>query len=287
MKAQTHEPARTVKSQAQQPVLVIGGNGKTGKRIVQQLSELHWPVKAASRSCETRFDWHDINTWKPALQGMHAVYISFQPDLAVPGSIDAIRQLVKIASETDIQKLVLLSGRGEEEAEKCEHIVINSGIDWTILRASWFCQNFSEGFFLEPLQANHFALPIDNIAEPFIDTDDIADVAIAALTEDGHSKKLYELTGPRLLTFREATEEIGKAIGRIIRYEQISLDEYTAMLKNYNVPQEYIRLMTYLFTEVLDGRNQSVKDGVQQALGRKPTDFSEYVRKTAATGIWG
>jgi uncharacterized protein YbjT (DUF2867 family) len=165
--------------------------------------------------------------------------------------------------------------------------VMDAGVDWTIVRASWFCQNFSEGNFLEPIQAGHVALPAGNIGEPFVDADDIADVAVAALTEAGHSKKVYEVTGPRLLTFKEAIAEIAKATGRDIKYEQVPVKAYADLLSEYGLPKDLIWLVNYLFAEVMDGRNESIADGVQQALGRKATDFSEYVKKAAATGVWG
>ena len=272
---------------AKNPILVLGGTGKTGQRVVKQLQALDWPLRVGSRSGHPPFDWLDTRTWKPCVEGIHSVYITFQPDLAVPGAVDAIRFFTKTALEAGVKKLVLLSGRGEKEAEACEQVVMHAGVDWTILRASWFCQNFSESVFLEPVQAGHLALPAGDIPEPFVDVDDIADVAVAALTEEGHNGKLYELTGPRMLTFKEASQEIGKAIGRIINYEQIPIGDYAAMLRSYHVPEDQVDLVVSLFTEVLDGRNASLPDGGQRALGRKPTDFAAYVKKAAATGVWG
>jgi uncharacterized protein YbjT (DUF2867 family) len=241
----------------------------------------------ATFSGNPKFDWNDEATWENALNNIKSVYISYYPDLAIPGASQSIEQFTKLAVKKGVQKLVLLSGRGEEEAQQCEKVVMSAGVDWTIVRASWFCQNFSEGNFLEPILAGHVALPAGNTGEPFIDVDDIADVAVAALTEEGHSKKLYEVTGPRLLTFKEAIGEIAKATGRTIQYEQVPVEDYAGVLAEYGLPKDVIWLVTYLFTEVLDGRNESVADGVQQALGRKATDFSEYVKKVAATGVWG
>ncbi|MBT1698050.1 NAD(P)H-binding protein [Fulvivirgaceae bacterium PWU4] len=275
------------KSTSKNRILVLGANGKTGGRIVQRLTTLGWPVQSAARSTTPRFDWDDSTTWAPVLQNIHSVYISFQPDLAMPGAVKTVKQFAAAAVKSGVKKMVLLSGRGEEEAQECEKVIKEAIDDWTIIRASWFSQNFSEGNFLKPVLAGHVALPVGNVKEPFIDTDDIADVAVAALTEEGHSGQLYEVTGPRLLSFKEAVEEIGKATGKEIRYEQISSKEYAVMLKEYGLPDDLISLITYLFCEVLDGRNTSVTDGVQRALGRKPTDFSEYVKKSAATGVWG
>jgi uncharacterized protein YbjT (DUF2867 family) len=268
-------------------ILVIGSNGKTGRRVFQKLNDRGVAAQGATHSGNPKFDWNDESTWEKVLNNIQSVYISYYPDLAIPGAVKVIEQFSKLAVKKGVQQLVLLSGRGEEEAQACEKVVMNAGVDWTIVRASWFCQNFNEGNFLEPILAGHVALPAGNIGEPFIDADDIADVAVAALTEEGHSKKLYEVTGPRLLTFKEAIAEIAKATGREIKFEQIPMKAYADVLAEYGLPKDVIWLVTYLFSEVLDGRNESVADGVQQALGRKATDFSEYVKKAAATGVWG
>ena len=160
------------------------------------------------------------------------------------------------------------------------------GAEWTVVRASWFMQNFSESFFLEPVLAGEVALPVGAVREPFVDVDDIADVAVAALTEDGHAGQVYELTGPRLLTFAEAVDEIGRASGQELRYVPISIDEYASAAAEQGEPADVVELMRYLFTEVLDGRNAYLADGVQRALGREPRDFADYARDAAATGVW-
>lgn len=268
------------------PILILGGTGKTGKRIAQLLAEKNLPVRIGSRSASPAFDWEDPATWRAALEGVSAVYLSYFPDLAVPGTADVIRTFTQLAVAAGVKKIVLLSGRGEHEAEACEKIVINAGMEWTILRCAWFSQNFSEGYLLEPLQAGFVALPAGGVREPFIDGDDIADVAVAALTEDGHAGELYELTGPRLLTFAEAVAEVAKATGQQIQYQQVSVDEYAGMLAEYGLPNDFVWLISYLFSEVLDGRNESLTDGVQRALKRAPRDFGDYVRTTAASGIW-
>jgi uncharacterized protein YbjT (DUF2867 family) len=266
--------------------LVLGGTGKTGKRVAERLQKLNQPVRIGSRNGSPTFDWENQSTWAGALKDVEKVYITFQPDLAVPGAVETIQSFVSKAKEGTVQKLVLLSGRGEKEAEQCEQVVMSSGIDWTIARASWFSQNFSENYLLDSILAGHVALPTRGIMEPFVDADDIADVVTAALTSTKHSKKIYEITGPRLLTFQDAVREISEAAKFPIQYQEISISEYKAMLTEYNTPPEFIWLLEYLFTEVLDGRNANLGDGVHQALGRKATDFSDYVKRTVATGVW-
>jgi uncharacterized protein YbjT (DUF2867 family) len=272
--------------QQENNTLVLGGNGKTGRRVAERLKSRGLPVRIGSRTAEPAFDWEDQNTWQAALQDIANVYISFYPDLAVPGAAEAIRAFTDQAVQSGVQRLVLLSGRGEEVAQHCEQIVQQAGVDWTILRSSWFSQNFSEAFLRDLVLSGELALPAGNVKEPFIDADDIADVAVAALTEDGHAGKLYEMTGPSLLTFTEVVEEIAKTTGRDIHYVQISHDDFVAGLKAQSVPADMVSLLDYLFTTVLDGRNAHLNDGVQRALGRQPRDFATYVRDAAATGAW-
>lgn len=266
--------------------LVIGGTGKTGRRVAERLTAQGVPTRIGSRSGTPPFDWEDQSTWASALQGVRAVYVTYSPDLAVPAAPPAIQAFSDLAVKNGVEHLVLLSGRGEEEAQRCERIVQNAGIDWTILRASWFNQNFSEGAFHELVLGGVVALPAGSVGEPFIDVDDIADVAVAALTEDGHAGQLYELTGPRLMTFTDVVNEIAKASGRDIRYQQIPAEVFTNALKEQGVPRDAVEMLDYLFTTVLDGRNAYLTDGVQRALGRPPRDFSEYARTVTASGAW-
>ena len=190
------------------PILVLGATGKTGRRVMERLTVAGMPVRAGSRAADPPFDWNDQTTWTPVLKGVAKVYITFQPDVAVPGATELVRLFTKEAVAAGVEHLVFLSGRGEEEAQAAEGVVREAGVAWTILRASWFAQNFSESFLLEPLLDGHVALPAGDIPEPFVDVNDIADVAFAALTEPGHADQLYELTGPRMLTFVEAVAEI-------------------------------------------------------------------------------
>jgi len=266
--------------------LVLGGTGKTGRRVAERLVAAGHRVRTGSRSAEPPFDWEDRRTWAAALQGMRSAYIAYQPDLAVPGAVATVQAFSAQAVASGVTKLVLLSGRGEAEAEEAERALQATDADWTILRSSWFCQNFSESFFLDPLLAGEVVLPVGSVPEPFADAEDIADIAFAALTEARHSHQLYEITGPRALTFADAVGEIARAAGRSIAFVPVSPEAYRAALVEAGVPGDYIELVLYLMTTVLDGRNTPVADGVQRALGRPPRDFSDYARRTAATGIW-
>lgn len=275
----------TTNAQDERPILVLGGTGKTGRRVVERLAARGIPTRIGSRSAQPPFDWNDQATWAPALQGVGAVYVTYYPDLAIPSAPEAVRAFVDVALAQGVRRHVLLSGRGEEEAQRAERMVQESGADWTIVRCAWFMQNFSEDYLVDPVRSGEVVLPAGDKPEPFVDADDIADVAVAALTDDRHTGELYELTGPRLLSFGEAVAEIARATGRDIAYVPISVEDYAAGAAEHGVPEEFVGFLTYLFGEVL-GNNAYLTDGVQRALDRQPRDFADYARATAATGVW-
>ena len=266
--------------------LVLGGTGKTGRRVVERLASRGVPTRVAPRAGDPPFDWGDQSTWDAVLDGVTAAYISYAPDLAIPGATDAIHAFVERAVERGVRRLILLSSRGEEEAQRCDLIIQRPDIEWTVVRASWFCQNLSEGSFLDMVLAGEITLPAGDVREPFVNAADIADVAVAALTEDGHAGQVYELTGPRLLTFAEAVDEIVRATGRTIRHVQIPPETFAAGVAETGLPEDIAWLLDYLFATVLDGRNVHLGDGVRRALGREPGDFAEDARRSAAAGVW-
>jgi uncharacterized protein YbjT (DUF2867 family) len=266
-------------------ILVLGGTGKTGRRVAERLKARGLPVRIGSRSGEPPFEWNDQSTWAPVLRDVQSVYVVYYPDLAFPGAAETIRSFAEMAVKSGAGRLVLLSGRGEEEALVSEQGVRECGAEWTILRSTWFCQDFNEDFLLPPVLSGTLALPAGDVAEPFVDAEDIADVAVAALTADGHAGQVYELTGPRLLTFTDAAREISRATGREISYVPVSPEQFASVLAE-NVPAEHVAALVDLFTRVLDGRNAHLADGVQRALGREARDFTEYARDAATTGVW-
>lgn len=266
--------------------LVLGGNGKTGRRVVERLRAAGHAVRAASRSTHPRFDWEDRSTWAAALDGARRAYITYQPDLAVPSALATVTALFDQAVKSGVERLVLLSGRGEVEAEQAEDALKASGADWTILRCSWFCQNFSETFLAEAIRAGVVALPVRPMPEPFVDVEDIAEAAVTALTQGGHSGQLYELTGRSAISFPDAVAMIALATGREIRFMSVPAEAYRAELQQAGLPPVEVDLVLYLMTTILDGRNQQPTDGVQRVLGRPAGDFADYVRRTAATGVW-
>ncbi len=265
--------------------LIIGAGGKTGARVAERMAR-RGAVRGASRGTTPSFDWRDRPTWAPALRGAARADVTFQPDLAIDGADADIAELARLAREEGLQQMVLLSGRGEPGAQRAEQALIASGLGWNVVRASWFAQNFSEGVFADGIRAGLLALPAGAVPEPFIDAGDIADVATATLTNPMLRNRIFEVTGPRALTFAEAVDIIGRATGRPAAYRQITPEAFAHSLAPY-LPPEMIALLTQLFTEVLDGRNIAPADGVRQALGRAPRDFTDFAAQAAARGAWG
>jgi uncharacterized protein YbjT (DUF2867 family) len=268
-------------------ILVIGGTGKTGRRVVDGLTQLGHNVGIGTRKNAPAFDWDDQSTYTQALKGMDRAYIVYYPDLAVPGAKEAIAALTEAALKEGLEKVVLLSGKGETEAEACEQIVANSGLNYTLVRASWFNQNFSEGAFRDFVLTGQVALPMPDAEIPFVDANDIAEVVTKVLVDDSYNGQTITVTGPRKMTFAEAVQIMSDGIERDLQYIPISIEEFKEGMKSAGLPDSYVWLFGYLFKEVLGNPdNQEVSHDVERVLGRKATDFKEYVEQTVPTGIW-
>jgi uncharacterized protein YbjT (DUF2867 family) len=266
--------------------LITGGTGKSGSRVAQRLTARGLPVRIGSRKGQPPFEWHDPSTWQPVLRDVSAAYLAYVPDLTFPGAAEAIRGFADAAVEAGVRRLVLLSGRGEDRTDASERAVTDSGAEWTVLRSALFAQDFSEDLLLPYVEVGAITLPAADVGEPFVDLADVADVAVEALTGDGHAGRVYELTGPRLVTFAEAAAEISAVSGRDLRYEPVTPEESTRLLTEAGMPPSDAAALTDLFATVLDGRNAYVTKDVPEVLDRPARDFSDYVRAAAAAGAW-
>ncbi|MDQ0986206.1 NAD(P)H-binding protein [Streptomyces sp. V2I9] len=292
----TTPDTRTDTTPTRGPVLVIGGTGKTGRRVVARLRELGVETRAASRSGETRFDWAEPATWGPALDGAAAVYI-----VPLDTSPSPTPPLVERAVASGVRRLVLLSARGVDVPGyfgpghdvggphgEGERAVRASGLEWTILRPGWFAQNFSEGVFLDGVRSGELALPTGDGKAAFVDADDIAAVAVAALTEDGHAGQEYGLSGPRALGIADVLDEIAKATGKRAAYVPVDPSVFRAgLVEGQGFTDEEAGLWTDALIPITTSQEAPVLDGVRRALGREPRDIADVVREAAARGVWG
>ncbi|WP_247826261.1 SDR family oxidoreductase [Arthrobacter antioxidans] len=265
-------------------ILILGGAGRTGARIHHRLTTRGVPTRLASR--RTGFDWHHPETWPAALEGMSAAYVCFSPDLALPGVPGKMEAFGRLAARSGLERLVLLSGRGEEGARASETALRAGGVPTTVLRCSWFQQNFSEHFLTGPVRRGSLRLPAPDVPEAFVDLDDVADAAVRALTRTVPRDAVYELSGPELLTFTDVVAVLSGVCGRGIAFEPVDVPTFVADLAVDGIPREDAEPLAYLFTEILDGRNASLGDGIEQLLGRRASPFSSYARVAAETGVW-
>ena len=268
------------------PILIVGGTGKTGRRVAERLVDAGRSVRIAARSTTPRFDWNEPDTWDHCLDGVTAAYVAYYPDLGFPGAADTLATFAETAARRGVERLVLLSGRGEEDAALSEAAVRAAYPELTVLRASLFAQNFSEHFLLGPVLDGVIALPAGEVAEPFIDAQDVADVAVSALIDPGYEGRLYELTGPELLTFTDVASELSRVTGREIVYTPVSAADYAAGAIAHGVPPEEVAPLTDLLTRVFDGRNAFVTGDVAAVLGRPARTFAAYAAEAAVTGVW-
>ncbi|MFG2642204.1 NAD(P)H-binding protein [Streptomyces sp. NPDC048370] len=277
------------KNSTTKPVLVLGSTGKTGRRVLSRLRHSGHEVRAASRKGPTRFDWTDESTWEPALKGAGAAYLV---DAQTEDAAESMRAFTHLAAARGVERLVLLSAsdwvvpEGEEKLP-CERAVRESGAAWTIVKPAWFAQNFSEDpYYRGQILDGAFVSSAGTGREPFVDADDIADVAVAALTEDGHAGQTYRLSGPRAISFDDVLDEIARATGRTLTHRAVTPEEFAAIGARHGLPEGYVHLLDELYGWIREERFAQLSDGVQRALGREPRDFADYVRTAAATGVW-
>ncbi|MFB6835583.1 NmrA family transcriptional regulator [Streptomyces sp. NPDC056361] len=278
---QQTQPASTTRATT---VLVTSATGKTGRRVAERLAARGATVRAGSRTGATPFDWEAPDTWAAALRGADAAYVAYYPDLAAPGAVEAMETFGRLAVENGVRRLTLLSGRGEPEAVLAEESLraAASGAELTVVRASFFAQNFSEGLLAEGVAEGAVVFPAGDTAEPFIDADDLADVVVETLTADGHAGRVHEVTGPRPVPFAEVAAEISRASGRPVVYAPASEADYAGMLAGFGLPAPEAEWLAALFATLLDGHNAHATDGVKRILGREPRSFADF-----ATEAWG
>ncbi|MBO9447385.1 NAD(P)H-binding protein [Ruegeria sp. R14_0] len=267
-------------------ILVIGATGKTGKRVAERLHARGLAVRYGTRRSAIPFDWEKPETWQASLAGIKSAFVAYSPDLAVPSAHDVIEAFVTAAEEAGLRCIVMLSERNEARAQACEQLVKDSSLEWTILQPSWFMQNFSEGGFLDSVLAGEVSAPDSGAKEPWVDLEDVADVAVEALLEDGHAGQVYEITGADLLTWDEAMAVIAAVTGRDITYKTITPEEFEATLVAAGFPEADAKFVAELVAEILNGKNASTSDGLQRALDREPRTFQQFAEAANAAGCW-
>lgn len=268
-------------------ILVLAATGKTGRRVVDRLQAAGVNVRAASRDSTVQFDWNNRATWSAALNGVSTVYVAL-PLTPVP-----VEDFVDQALAAGVRRFVALSGRGADiwenhgqEMVDLERAIRGSGVDWSIVRASNFAQNFDEDVFRESIMAGELALPVGGMSEPFVDVEDVVDVAVTMLTQDAWVGHTVEVTGPESLRWGDAVAEIARASGRKIQFIDVPPEEFAIRLRAQSLPDADAKALEAMFTEIRRGRLTEPTKGVQEVLGREARAFADYAATAAATGAW-
>jgi uncharacterized protein YbjT (DUF2867 family) len=265
------------------PILVLGGTGTVGGRVVDQLRGQGVPVRPASRHTAPRFDWADPGTWDAVLAGVRRAYLLLPDDVGLPEGF------VERALAAGIERVVLHSDRGAEVMGVTRLLEAEAAVrqfpEWTIVRADWFDQNF-ETFFRDAVIGGRLAVPVGEARQGFVDAADIAAVGVRALLDDDLVGRILELTGPEALSFREATRIIGEVIGHDIEFDGTA-GAYREQMTGLGLPDEVVEGLIAGFA-ALAARGDTRPTGVVEAvLGRPARSLRAYAENAAARGVWG
>ncbi len=273
-------------------ILVTGATGKVGSEILKQLiakgadvrAGFHHPEKANVTGAEVvAFDYSNPATVEAALVGVNKLF------LMSPGNnAEQENRVTDLAKKAGVKHIVKLSAAGVEANDNsplriAEKHIEASGVAYTFLRPSWFSQNFSTGQ-LENIRAGEIRIPAGEGKTGFVDTRDIAAVAVAAFTEEGHANKAYIITGEKALDHFEVAAILSEAIGKEVRYEPITDEEFRAITTAQHWPQEIAETMSMLYGLVRNGWTSIVTNTVTEVLGRQPISFEQYAADHAE--IW-
>ena len=262
-------------------LLLLGGTGKVGRRLAERLEAQGHTARAVGRNSTPRFDWRDESTWAPALDGVDGVFI------VGPGSASdwstRLEHFLATAAEQRVRHAMLLSARGVEflpdgAVARAEAALRRGPLAWTIVRPTHFAQNFTEAMFV-PGDDGAFFAPVADGREPFIDVNDIADVAAVALTDEGYDGRILELSGPRAIDFDEAARILSEVSGRAISYVSESDVAHIARLRGQGLPEGYIEWRMAMLRGIASGADAYLSSDVEAVLGRSATSFEEWARR--------
>jgi ergot alkaloid biosynthesis protein len=272
-------------------ILVTGGTGKTGRRLVSELRGKGVECRVASRGAtvaegERPFDWTLPESWDGALEGVSTAYLVAPSAVGEPAPvmIDFLRR----AQKRGVSRFVLLSAAplpaGGPAMGQVHLWLKENAAEWTVLRPSWFMQNFSEGQHLASIQdEDGIYSATEDGRVPFVSADDIATAAMAVLTSEDPFNSDFILTGDRPLSYDEVAERIGMAVGRRISHRRLSSDELAARYRLLGLPPVYAEKLAAMDRAIAEGAEDRTTDSVKFLLGRPPISFDDFVEASAAS----
>lgn len=270
-------------------VLVTGATGKTGSRVVDLLRARGLTARAATRTPQIpgqiRFDWTDPDSFAPALDGVRAVYMVAPTGVAEP--LAAMRPFIDRAITAGVDRLVLLSSSMIEEGGPVMGTVHGylraNAPGWSVLRPSWFMQNFSEAQHLDTIrrEGRIYSATGDGRV-PFIDAGDIAAVAVAALANPAFANGELILTGPATLDYDALARLISVAAGREVEHHRLSTTDLAARLGEIGIPDAFAHILAQMDAAIAGGAEDRVTGAVVDVTGRQPKTFAAFAEDNVA-----
>ncbi|QSG05656.1 SDR family oxidoreductase [Halapricum desulfuricans] len=274
-------------------VLVTGATGTVGSRVVDRLADRDVAVRAATRDPDRQFpdgietvvfDFEKPETWGTAFEGVDSMFLVRPPAIARVG--DSILPAIDAAVRVGVDRIVLLSVLGAEKNPLLPHRKIethlrDSDVTWTFLRASFFMENLLEVHRREIVERGEIVVPAGDGETSFVAAEDVAAVATAALTESGHARRAYDVTGPDALTYHEVARSLSAALDRPVTYGEPSLVQFARHSRRIGRDWPFLVTMALLYTTARLGLAGRVSDDAERVLDRSPLSLDEWTAGNA------
>ncbi|MFB4423540.1 NAD(P)H-binding protein [Streptomyces sp. QL37] len=274
-------------------IVVTGATGNIGRLLVAELAQAGQEIVAVSRRPSAsglpegvrhaQADLGDFESVRPVLQGADAFFILLAGELNDPG--DPAAELLDIAEEAGVKRVVLVSSQlagtrsdtlSHNRLREFEAAVRESGLDWTILRPGGFASNSFA--WADPIRTRRSVFhPFGDVALPVVDPADIADIAAAALTQDGHAGQTYVITGPEAITPRRQAEIIAEALGEQVTYVDLTREAAAEQLSQFMPPSVVEGTLDVLGSPL--PVEQQVSPDVEKILLRPARPFGDWVAR--------
>jgi uncharacterized protein YbjT (DUF2867 family) len=264
-------------------VLVIGATGTTGSRVVTFLSQRGVLTRQATRTPrspgQVRFDWADRATHADALRGVGAIYLIAPIEVSDP--VPLVKPFLKEALRQGVRRVVQLSSSALPEGGPglgaVHHLVRTMMPEWTVLRPSWFMQNFvGDHLVAQGVETGEIVTATGNGRVAFVDAGDIAAVAGHALTDEIPHNTEHILTGPEALSYADAAGILTRQTGRTIIHRSVSAEEAVIRITAHGVPTEFAKALAAMDTDISGGAEDRVTDTVKAVTGLTARSFQTF-----------
>lgn len=268
--------------------LITGATGNIGKELVKQLSNNGCPIRVLVRDPQKVVhlnsniqrivgDLDKPDSLNSALEGVDKVFLvtfETQQDVNMIQSARqfGVKQIVKL-STMEASKPLLLVGRWHREREQ---LIEDSGIDWTFLRPGMFMSNSIEWWSETIKTQGKIYFPGGKGRVAPVAPSDVAAVALKALTQDGHNRKIYELTGPELLTIDDMAVVIGRLLGKTVQYVNVPLFAARLQMLLFGMDPKLVKGLMQVAAELRSGQSAAINGTIEEVTGHAARTFNDW-----------